>query len=173
VFAWLCTVCKRPGLPASIAICQRRSARDHRTRARGRAPRSAPGAGGRRGAARLAQRGAVAQGEVVVRDERVEAAGLDVLRAQRAPLVGRAVVQHRLEPGRPLGKLGRPVALHCLGRQDHVRPRHALALGQRGQQRDGLDRLAQALRVRAPPTERVSGHAVYLIPRQIWCTSAC
>lgn len=65
------------------------------------------------------------------------------------PLVLVPVVQQRLERRRPLSELLDPVGEHRLGRDDHVRAADILRLEEVAEKGDGLDRLAQALRIAA------------------------
>lgn len=62
------------------------------------------------------------------------------------PLLRVAVELDRLDDGAPAPELVQPVVQRGLGHDDHVRPRDAAELAQVAQQRDGLQRLAQALR---------------------------
>ncbi len=63
------------------------------------------------------------------------------------PLLGVAVEAHRLDGGAPAPELVQPVVQRGLWHDDHVGAVDAAELVQVGQQADGLQRLAQALRV--------------------------
>jgi hypothetical protein len=76
-------------------------------------------------------------------DHHVELAGLQHALALRVPLLAGAVELDGLDDGAPAPELGQPVVQRGLGHDHHVGARDAAELAQVGQQRDGLQRLAQ------------------------------
>ena len=85
--------------------------------------------------------------ELVRREQHVEAAGRRPLRHLSLPdglaRVGRALVRDGHRVGDPLAALELPVGEHRERHDDHEGARDVLRLHQVGDERDGLDRLAQ------------------------------